>query len=104
MSSPRHLDLEGKLPDLFSQHAKPARGQEPAASMGTTQLLTQHRDLLEASAISHDVANARGYRSITDKSELEALDFKPYQCRVPALLIPVHGVNAADPCGPATRC
>jgi hypothetical protein len=56
-------------------------------------LLPQHHAMLVASAISLDVAAARGYSSATRKSELQARGFGQAQQRVPALLIPVHGVT-----------
>jgi len=57
----------------------------------TQQLLPQHQALIIASAISEEVALARGYRSVTEKRELDGL-FGPVQQRVPALLIPLHDV------------
>jgi hypothetical protein len=56
------------------------------------KLLPQHAALLAASGISDDVAEARGYRSVTTKAELMRLGFSASQRRVPALLIPVRGV------------
>jgi Domain of unknown function (DUF3854) len=56
-------------------------------------LLAQHKELLRASAISPEVARARGYVSVTEKSRLEAAEFSPVQRRLPGLLIPVHGVT-----------
>jgi hypothetical protein len=58
----------------------------------TAVLLPQHRALLTASAIAPDVARARGYRSATTASDLEDLGFPDYQCRVPALVIPIWNV------------
>ncbi len=61
------------------------------------ELLPPHADLLAASAIVPEVARARGYRSMPNtkkaKDELLRLGFARWQCRVPALLIPVHGVT-----------
>ena len=56
-------------------------------------LLPQHEKLITDSAISPDVVQARGYRSVEKKSELKVLGFSESQCRVPALLLPVWGVN-----------
>ena len=56
-------------------------------------LLPQHRQLLLDSGISLEVALARGYRTVEKKAELNRLGFGEKQCRVPALLIPVHGVH-----------
>ena len=62
-------------------------------NLNTIHLLPHHELLIRESAIALEVAAARGYRSITDRRDLEALGFKSYQCRVPALLVPVHGVG-----------
>ena len=67
------------------EHAARASAREAVG------LLPQHRELIEASAIWPDVAEARGYRSVTEKRELNGL-FGPVQQRVPALLIPLHDV------------
>lgn len=56
-------------------------------------LLPQHAALIAMSAISPEVAAARGYRSVTKKTELRGLGFGDSQCRTPALLIPVWGVT-----------
>jgi hypothetical protein len=52
-------------------------------------LSPEHLKALHASAISDEVIQARGYRTITDPAELSQLDFAPSQCRVPGLLLPV---------------
>jgi hypothetical protein len=59
----------------------------------TDGLLPQHRELIEKSAISEEVERARGYWSATERDELEALGFAPYQRRVPALVIPIRNVH-----------
>ncbi len=56
-------------------------------------LLPQHHAMLVASAISLDVVATRGYRSATRRSELRDLGFGQAQQRVPALVVPVHGVT-----------
>ena len=56
-------------------------------------LLPQHADLLTASAISDEVAKARGYRSVEQKARLTELGFSSTQARVPALLIPIWNVR-----------
>jgi hypothetical protein len=56
-------------------------------------LLAHHVGLLASSAIDPSVATARGYRSIVHPADLARLGFKPYQCRVPGLLIPIHDVT-----------
>jgi hypothetical protein len=49
--------------------------------------------LLVASAISAEVARARGYWSAMEKAQLRDLGFANYQGRVPALVIPVWNVH-----------
>ncbi len=64
--------------------------------MGDTNdsgLLPQHAALIKASAISDAVAAARGYRSVTNRSDLERLGFTKPQRNVPCLLIPIHNVH-----------
>lgn len=56
-------------------------------------LLPQHAKLLADSAISPEVARARGYRSVRTKADLQSLGFARSQCRVPALLIPICNVH-----------
>lgn len=58
-----------------------------------TGLLPRHEELIRASAISPEVAKARGYRSVTKKSQLKTLGFSDYQCIVPALLIPIFNTR-----------
>lgn len=56
-------------------------------------LLAHHAAMIAASGIAPEVAAARGYRSLTDPADAIALGFAEYQARVPALLVPVHGVG-----------
>src|SRR6266581_4586956 len=56
------------------------------------RLLPQHVELLIRSAISPEIATARGYRSATNRVELERLGFSAAQRNVPGLLIPVWNV------------
>lgn len=65
---------------------------EAPSSSSKKSLQEQHRDLLEASAISPEVAAERGYWTATRKAELEALGFKRGQASVPALVIPIRDV------------
>lgn len=54
-------------------------------------ILPQHQALITASAITDAVRDARGYRSVTDPTELRALGFAAYQSKlVPCLLVPVR--------------
>jgi Domain of unknown function (DUF3854) len=55
------------------------------------------RELLEASAISDDVARERGYFSVQPKRDLELLGFGRSQQIVPTLVIPIHGVIEGEP-------
>ena len=55
-------------------------------------LLPSHAEMLKASAISPDVAAARGYRSVETKADLERLGFSRAQRNAPGLLVPIHGV------------
>jgi hypothetical protein len=63
--------------------------EQPNGAVGG--LLDHHRALIEGSAISAQVAEARGYRSVTEKAELRG-KFGPVQQLVPGLLIPVRDV------------
>jgi hypothetical protein len=53
-------------------------------------LAEHHRQVLKRSAISDEVIEVRGYRTVTEATELERLGFAPGQCRVPGLLLPLH--------------
>jgi hypothetical protein len=52
-----------------------------------------HAALLEASAISPEVARARGYVSVDTRTRLESAGFAKSQRTVPGLLIPLHGTD-----------
>jgi hypothetical protein len=68
-----------------------------SSTLGLEQLLPQHAQLLEASAIAPQVARARGYRSVVDPAELRTLGFSAQQTRTPALLIPIYGPSGGQP-------
>jgi hypothetical protein len=55
-------------------------------------LQPHHQALIAASAISSEVASARGYRSVTSEKELAQLGFSRTQ-RLPGLVFPVRDVN-----------
>lgn len=55
-------------------------------------LLPQHAQLIEASAISPDVARSRGYESIEKKADLLAKGFAESQIKLPGLLVSIRGV------------
>ena len=57
------------------------------------RLLAHHEKLIYDSGISPEVAAARGYRTVTTKSELTRLGFGEKQRLVPALLVPVWNVR-----------
>lgn len=50
-----------------------------------------HLKSLRDSGLTDEAISARGYRTITDKKDLETLGFGPVQRRVPALLVPMFG-------------
>jgi hypothetical protein len=56
-------------------------------------LSKHHADLVKRSGISAEVRDARGYRTVTGRAELEALGYAPDQCRVPGLLVPIYGLD-----------
>lgn len=58
-----------------------------------TELDREHQALIDASAISPEVAADRGYSTARTKSALSQLGFSERQCRVPALLIPIRNVH-----------
>ena len=69
------------------------RGQGEGADSPTPkpQLSEQHRRMLvEESGIEPEVVEARGYRTVEKKVELEKLGFGRAQRNVPALLMPVY--------------
>ncbi len=56
-------------------------------------LLPNHAAQLAASGIAPEVIEARGYRTAVSKKDLAALGFGPQQSRVPALVVPVCGLD-----------
>jgi hypothetical protein len=57
-------------------------------------LADHHRRMLEIdSAISREVIAERGYFTVADPDQLREMGFAHYQLRVPALAIPVFGVE-----------
>ena len=74
-----------------SDGVAPSNGAE---SESQRKLSPEHRQTLEVeSAIAPEVISERGYFTATDPAELEELGFARFQRRVPALVIPVHGVD-----------
>jgi hypothetical protein len=77
--------------NLNSDEVAPFNGAE---SESQRKLSPEHlRALLEESAIAPGVVSERGYFTATDSAELKELSFSRNQRRVPALAIPVHGVD-----------
>jgi Domain of unknown function (DUF3854) len=59
-------------------------------------LAPHHRAMLEhGSGISPETIIDRGYFTVTHKDDLRGLGFADYQVRVPAMVIPVHGVDGS---------
>jgi Domain of unknown function (DUF3854) len=56
------------------------------------RLLPHHAALIAASAIASEVAQARGYRSVTVKADLARAGFAESQRLTPTLLIPIYNV------------
>jgi hypothetical protein len=65
--------------------------QATAATSVDPLLSDRHQHMLEIeSAITAEVIQARGYRTIEDPEELPSLGFQPYQARTPGLLVPLY--------------
>jgi hypothetical protein len=74
-----------------SDNTTPSNGKKSGAARA---LSPEHlRALVEGSAIAPEVISERGYRTATDAGELEKLDLAHYQRQVPALVVPVYGVD-----------
>jgi len=58
-------------------------------------LLRNHLDHLKGSAISLELIQERGYRSILRKKQLADLGFSRAQQRTPGILIPLHGTDGS---------
>jgi len=58
-----------------------------------SRLSPLHVDHLKHSAISLEVISQRGYQTVVDRKQLEALGFSKQQCHVPGILIPLWGVG-----------
>ena len=66
-------------------------------SSSSPALTQEHLSLIRGSAIKPEVRDARGYRTITKKADLQRLGFGRDQQLVPTLLIPVWGVHGDEP-------
>src|SRR4051794_20994995 len=58
-------------------------------------ILPQHLAMLNASGISDDVREARGYYSAVPKAELGRLGFSVPQRLVPAMVLPLYAATGA---------
>ena len=65
------------------------------SSSEVPQLLPTHLDHIRASAISLEVIQDRGYRSVLGKKHLADLGFSRVQQRTPGILIPLHGTEGS---------
>ncbi len=85
--------IEASMPD---REGAPAPGSPSGKDVGVkSQLSTEHEAmLLKESGITRQLAEERGYRTVTTKAELGRLGFGRSQQNVPALLIPIY-----DPTG-----
>ena len=68
---------------------------QPCARENASNLLAaHHRAMLEhGSGISPEKINDRGYFTLTDADDLREMGFADYQLKVPAMVIPVYGVD-----------
>jgi hypothetical protein len=73
--------------------AREEGGAQPPPSDYGLAIFPNHAALLRASAISVEVARARGYVSVDVKTRLEQAGFSKTQRRPPGLLIPWRGVT-----------
>jgi hypothetical protein len=68
--------------------------QSFAIENAANSLAPHHRAMLEqGSGISPEKINDRGYFTVTDMDDLREMGFADYQLRVPAMVIPVYGVD-----------
>ena len=70
-------------------------GQPTERTQQVSNLSESHQRLIDDSGISAEVATERGYKTVTVKKDLERLGFADKQRIVPALLVPVHGVDGS---------
>ncbi len=89
----RTADRERRLRPVRGFAAEAHRSKPGRAER---RLLPHHRRLLEERGVGADVIAARGYWSATEARELRLLGFSEEQCRVPALVIPVHSADEPE--------
>lgn len=63
---------------------------------GSLELSPEHLGMLQDSGITPDVAADRGYRTVATPFEVPDLFGKAQRKRVPALLVPIYGVDGGD--------
>jgi hypothetical protein len=80
-------------PEVTKRH----RDNEQGDYTTLPDLTQQHYAMLKASAISDEVIKERGYRTIINSKDLQALGFSPVQERVPGLLLPLHSTDGQTP-------
>jgi len=71
----------------------PEHDQPQSDDKYPNHLLPQHLGLLTKARLSAEVVRLRGYRSAKSRKDLLDLGFQPRQGNVPALVIPIHGVD-----------
>ncbi len=75
-------------------HRDPATERQAVeAAAAGTPLLPHHAALLTSSGINPAVARLRGYRTAQRQAQLQRLGFARNQGNVPALVIPVYGLD-----------
>ena len=62
-------------------------------ALQSVHLSAAHREMIEASAVTPEVALERDYKTIRVKARLRELGFSQAQAQVPCLLIPVRGLD-----------
>lgn len=68
----------------------------PTTVLPYSTLLPRHRQMLEVSSgISPEVIQARGYFTEQSHAAIQALGFGRFQCRAPALIIPLWGLDGS---------
>jgi Domain of unknown function (DUF3854) len=80
-------------------HCGTPRTTEGYGSVGAPNeaLSERHlRELRDGSGIPLEIIGERSYTTVVSAAELRALGFADYQARVPALLIPIHGVDGSN--------
>ena len=91
--------LPGGEPGRDRFHSITAGGDSASIldGVGGRSLAAHHLAMLRGgSGIADEVIAARGYFTATDPAGLRALGFAPKQCRVPALVLPLHTTDGGN--------